>query len=61
MGTMTKLAYGRLRKKVTPHGSWGSKLLPRFKSMNGKKYQLHATKGWRCIENAKMQKGSNQC
>jgi len=26
---------------------WGKRLLPRFKTVNGVRLQLHATKGWR--------------
>jgi membrane-bound metal-dependent hydrolase YbcI (DUF457 family) len=29
------------------HRGWGHRLLPRFKRIDGKLYQLHATKGWR--------------
>ena len=28
---------------------WGHRFLPRFKTVNGKRYQLHATRGWKCI------------
>lgn len=27
--------------------------LPRFKTINGKRYQLHATRGWKCIGRAR--------
>jgi hypothetical protein len=46
-----------MRRLQRPRG-WGSKLLPRFKDANGKKYQLHATKGWRCIGKAKGSKNA---
>ncbi|WP_306155411.1 hypothetical protein [Roseovarius sp. MMSF_3281] len=29
------------------------RMLNRFKTMNGKRYQLHATRGWKCIGRAK--------
>ena len=41
-------AHGKMKGK-SPHGAWGKNLLPRFKDINGKRYQLHATKGWRCV------------
>ena len=28
-------------------GAYGRRFLPRFKVVNGRNYQLHATKGWR--------------
>ena len=38
-----------LKMRNPTHRRWGAKLLPRFKDINGKRYQLHATKGWRCV------------
>lgn len=29
--------------------AWGKHLLPHFKIVDGKRYQLHATKGWRKV------------
>lgn len=34
-----------------PH-PWGKRLLGRIKVVNGRKFQLHATKGWKCIGRA---------
>lgn len=31
---------------------WGHRLLARFKTVNGRRYQLHATRGWKCIGKA---------
>ncbi len=31
-------------------GTYGRRLLPRFKMVNGHKYRLHATKGWRRVK-----------
>ena len=31
---------------------WGHRFLPRFKTVDGKRYQLHATRGWKCIGRA---------
>ena len=33
---------------------WGKRLLNRFKTVNGRKFQLHAKKGWRCIGRVKQ-------
>lgn len=27
--------------------AWGKRRLKRFKTVNGKRYQLHATRGWK--------------
>lgn len=35
-----------------PGRGWGWRLLPRYRTRGGKRYQLHATKGWRCIGRA---------
>jgi len=32
---------------------WGSRYLNRFKTVGKKRYQLHATRGWKCIGAAK--------
>ena len=32
---------------------WGYRRLHRFKTVGGKQYQLHATRGWKCIGKAK--------
>lgn len=34
-----------------PRG-FGWRMLPRFKTVNGKRYQLHATRGWKCVGRA---------
>lgn len=31
-----------------PRG-FGWRMLPRFKTVNGKRFQLHATRGWKCV------------
>jgi hypothetical protein len=32
---------------------WGKRLLNRFKTVNGRRFQLHATRGWKCIGRVK--------
>ena len=34
-----------------PRG-FGYRRLARFKTVNGRKYQLHATRGWKCVGRA---------
>lgn len=34
------------------HKGWGHRYLPRFKTVNGRRFQLHATRGWKCIGKA---------
>lgn len=29
--------------------SWGKRRLKRFKTVNGKRFQLHATRGWKAV------------
>ena len=36
-----------IERQFNPRGSWGKRRLNRFKKINGKLYQLHATKGWK--------------
>lgn len=31
----------------SPRRGWGWRLLPIFKTVNGKRFQLHATRGWK--------------
>lgn len=38
--------------EATNGPAWGKHLLSRFKVENGKRYQLHATKGWRVVGRA---------
>lgn len=40
---MAEVAAGR-----SPRG-FGWRMLPRFKVMNGRRFQLHATRGWKCV------------
>ena len=35
-----------------PGRGWGWRYLARFKTVKGKRYQLHATRGWKCIGRA---------
>lgn len=44
-------AAARLSGRTT--SGWGSRYLPRFKTVGKKRYQLHATRGWKCIGDAK--------
>lgn len=32
----------------SPRG-FGWRMLPRFKVVNGRRFQLHATRGWKCV------------
>lgn len=32
---------------------WGYRRLSQFKTVNGYRYQLHATRGWKCVGRAK--------
>lgn len=45
---------GGLSHKPEParQPGWGHRYLNRFKTVNGKRYQLHATRGWKCIGRA---------
>lgn len=40
---MAEIAAGR-----SPRG-FGWRMLPRFKVVNGRRFQLHATRGWKCV------------
>lgn len=40
---MAEVAAGR-----SPRG-FGWRMLPRFKVVNGRRFQLHATRGWKCV------------
>lgn len=35
-----------------PSRGFGWRMLPRYKTVNGKRYQLHATRGWKCVGRA---------
>lgn len=37
-----------LRSSMDARG-WGYRYLPRFKVIGGRKFQLHATRGWKCV------------
>lgn len=38
-------------RRLSPRGH-GYRYLPRFKTVGGKRYQLHATRGWKCVGKA---------
>lgn len=43
---------GHTTPKDWPIGNsrgWGWRRLARFKTVNGRRFQLHATRGWKCI------------
>lgn len=40
------------RRSHWPNRGWGWRYLDRFKTVGGKRYQLHATRGWKCIGRA---------
>ncbi|WP_127104342.1 hypothetical protein [Pararhodobacter zhoushanensis] len=35
-----------------PKRAWGWRRLAKFKTINGRRFQLHATRGWKCIGRA---------
>ena len=39
------------KSEVSPRG-YAYRRLNRFKTVNGKRYQLHATRGWKCVGRA---------
>ena len=39
-------------RALQPQRGWGWRYLNRFKVIGGKRYQLHATRGWKCVGRA---------
>lgn len=46
--TFIKRAPGSPKQAQAPRG-YAYRRLNRFKTVNGKRYQLHATRGWKCV------------
>jgi len=42
----------QIRAATAGPNPWGWRRLARFKTVNGRKYQLHATRGWKCVGRA---------
>lgn len=42
----------RFMRRSQGQRGWGYRFLPLFKTINGRRFQLHATRGWKCIGRA---------
>lgn len=43
---------GKFAERHQDQRGWCYRYLPQFKTVNGKRFQLHATRGWKCIGRA---------